>query len=59
MTLNNLSTIVPFGVHGYYVIDSICKVISVSEGISRAFLGNCQDPRAPSIMSGPGYSRVV
>ena len=22
MTLNNLSTIVPFGVHGYYVIDS-------------------------------------
>ena len=23
MTLNNLSTIVPFGVHGYYVIDSI------------------------------------
>ena len=24
MTLNNLSTIVPFGVHGYYVIDSMC-----------------------------------
>ena len=23
MTLNNLSTIVPFGVHGYYVIDSM------------------------------------
>ena len=48
MTLNNLSTIVPFGVHGYYMIDSkSCTCTGTTGQEDRD--GDCRpSPRVPA-----------